>query len=60
MFGQQFIAIWHVRNLTVKMVLSGDGANQHQQAPKYIRVLVKQSNSVYERWCIKRWFDEEK
>jgi len=42
------------------MALPENGANQHQQAPKYIRVLVKQRNSVYERWCIKRWFDEDK
>lgn len=42
------------------MALLEDGTNQHQQAPKYIIVLVKQHNSVYERKYIKRWFDEDK
>jgi len=29
------------------------------QAPKRVRVLVKQCNSMYEKWRITRWFDED-
>jgi len=31
-----------------------------RQAPKHVEVLVKQCNSVYEKWHIKRWFDEDR
>jgi hypothetical protein len=46
-----------MENLTVKMELPEDGADECQ---KDIRVLVKQCNVVYEKQCIKRWFDEDR
>jgi hypothetical protein len=38
------------------MELPEDGADEAET----VRVLVKQHNLVYEKWSIKRWFDEDR
>ena len=30
-----------------------------RRAPKRVGVLIQHCNLVYEKWCMKRWFDED-